>query len=56
MIDELDLAFDEGVDKTRPRHRRKRGGGKGGKSGVAFLMAREANEKLGIVRELSGAR
>jgi UPF0755 protein len=41
MIDELDLAFDDGVDKTKPRHRRgSRGkGGKGGKSAVAFLMA-----------------
>ncbi|WP_433365630.1 endolytic transglycosylase MltG [Actinoplanes sp. CA-142083] len=40
MIDELDLAFDEHADRTRPRHRRGRGGKKGsGKSGVAFLMA-----------------
>ncbi len=40
MIDELDLAFDEHADKTKPRHRRGRGGKKGtGKSGVAFLMA-----------------
>ncbi|HEX5202450.1 endolytic transglycosylase MltG [Paractinoplanes rhizophilus] len=40
MIDELDLAFDEHADRTRPRHRRGRGGKKSsGKSGVAFLMA-----------------
>ena len=40
MIDELDLAFDEHADRTKPRHRRGRGGKKGsGKSGVAFLMA-----------------
>src|SRR4051812_652438 len=40
MIDELDLAFDEEVDKTKPRHRRGSRGskGKGGKSAVAFLM------------------
>jgi UPF0755 protein len=40
MIDELDLAFDEHADKTKPRHRRGRGGKKStGRSGVAFLMA-----------------
>lgn len=41
MIDELDLAFDEHVDKTRPRHRRGSRGGKksGGRSAIAFLMA-----------------
>jgi UPF0755 protein len=41
MIDELDLAFDEHADKTKPRHRRGRGGGKKGtgKSSIAFLMA-----------------
>jgi len=40
MIDELDLAFDEHADKTKPRHRRGRGGKKStGKSGVAFFMA-----------------
>jgi UPF0755 protein len=40
MIDELDLAFDEHADRTKPRHRRGRGGKKSsGKSGVAFLMA-----------------
>lgn len=40
MIDELDLAFDEHVDKTKPRHRRGRGGKKStGKSGIAFVMA-----------------
>lgn len=41
MIDELDLAFDENVERGKPRHRRgSRGGGKGGgKSAVAFLMA-----------------
>jgi UPF0755 protein len=41
MIDELDLAFDEHVDKTRPRHRRGYRGGKksGGRSAIAFLMA-----------------
>ena len=40
MIDELDLAFDEHADKTKPRHRRGRGGKKStGKSSVAFLMA-----------------
>ncbi len=40
MIDELDLAFDEHADKTKPRHRRGRGGKKSsGKSGIAFLMA-----------------
>jgi UPF0755 protein len=41
MIDELDLAFDEHADRSKPRHRR---GGRGakkssGKSAVAFLMA-----------------
>ena len=41
MIDELDLAFaDDQIDRTRPRHRRGRGGKKSsGRSGVAFLMA-----------------
>jgi UPF0755 protein len=40
MIDELDLAFDEHADKTKPRHRRGRGGKKStGKSGIAFVMA-----------------
>ncbi|MGX6601194.1 endolytic transglycosylase MltG [Micromonosporaceae bacterium Da 78-11] len=40
MIDELDLAFDDHADKTRPRHRRGRGGKKSsGKSAGAFLMA-----------------
>ncbi|HEY0000186.1 MAG TPA: endolytic transglycosylase MltG [Actinoplanes sp.] len=40
MIDELDVAFDDHADHTRPRHRRGRGGKKGsGKTGVAFLMA-----------------
>jgi UPF0755 protein len=40
MIDELDLAFDEHADKTKPRHRRGRDGKKSsGKSGIAFLMA-----------------
>lgn len=40
MIDELDLAFDEHADKTKPRHRRGRDGRKGsGKSGIAFVMA-----------------
>jgi UPF0755 protein len=40
MIDELDLAFDEHADHSKPRHRRSGGGKKGsGKSGVAFLMA-----------------
>ncbi|MEV4706957.1 endolytic transglycosylase MltG [Actinoplanes sp. NPDC049316] len=39
MIDELDLAFDEQVEKGKPRHRRGRGGKGGkGKSAVAFLM------------------
>jgi UPF0755 protein len=41
MIDELDLAFaDDQIDRTRPRHRRGRGGKKSsGRSGIAFLMA-----------------
>ncbi len=40
MIDELDLAFDDDVDKTRPRHRRGRGGRKrSGRSSIAFIMA-----------------
>ncbi|MDT4990325.1 MAG: hypothetical protein QOH97_217 [Actinoplanes sp.] len=41
MIDELDLAFGESVEKGKPRHRRGSRGksGKGGKSAVAFLMA-----------------
>ena len=41
MIDELDLAFeDDQIDRTKPRHRRGRGGKKSsGRSGVAFLMA-----------------
>ncbi|HEY0533696.1 MAG TPA: endolytic transglycosylase MltG [Actinoplanes sp.] len=41
MIDELDLAFDEHADRSRPRHRRGSRGGKksSGKSAVAFLMA-----------------
>jgi UPF0755 protein len=40
MIDELDLAFDENVERGKPRHRRgSRGGKSGGKSTVAFLMA-----------------
>jgi UPF0755 protein len=41
MIDELDLAFDDHVDRTKPRHRRgsrdKKSGA--GRSGIAFLMA-----------------
>ncbi|GAB1641661.1 endolytic transglycosylase MltG [Krasilnikovia sp. MM14-A1259] len=37
MIDELDLAFDENAERTKPRHRRSRGGK--GKSAVAFLLA-----------------
>ena len=36
MIDELDLAFDEQVEKGKPRHRRGKGGK--GKTAVAFLM------------------
>ncbi|GAB1693062.1 endolytic transglycosylase MltG [Krasilnikovia sp. M28-CT-15] len=36
MIDELDLAFDDKVDRTKPRHRRSRGGK--GKTSVAFLL------------------
>jgi UPF0755 protein len=39
MIDELDLAFDEGTDRGKSRHRRGGGKGRGGKSAVAFLMA-----------------
>jgi UPF0755 protein len=40
MIDELDLVFDEHAERGRPRHRRgSRGGKKGGRSTVAFLMA-----------------
>ena len=39
MIDELDLAFEEQAERGRPRHRRRRRGGRKGKSGVAFLMA-----------------
>ncbi|MEV6596019.1 endolytic transglycosylase MltG [Actinoplanes sp. NPDC051346] len=40
MIDELDLAFDEQIERGKPRHRRSSRGGKGGagKSTVAFLM------------------
>ncbi|GGQ53704.1 endolytic transglycosylase MltG [Couchioplanes azureus] len=37
MIDELDLAFDEQIERGKPRHRRSGRGGKG-KSTVAFLM------------------
>ncbi|GAA2497575.1 hypothetical protein GCM10010435_01220 [Winogradskya consettensis] len=41
MIDELDLAFDEEADRSKPRHRRgakgAKGGGKG-KTAIAFLM------------------
>ena len=40
MTDELDLAFDEHADRTKPRHRRgSRERKTGGKSAVAFLMA-----------------
>ncbi|MFI7599722.1 endolytic transglycosylase MltG [Actinoplanes sp. NPDC049681] len=41
MIDELDLAFDEQIERGKPRHRRGARGAKGGKgkSAVAFLMA-----------------
>ncbi|BCJ55733.1 hypothetical protein Asp14428_72080 [Actinoplanes sp. NBRC 14428] len=40
MIDELDLAFDEQIERGKPRHRRGVRGAKGGKgkSAVAFLM------------------
>ncbi|WP_143162806.1 endolytic transglycosylase MltG, partial [Couchioplanes caeruleus] len=40
MIDELDLAFDEQIERGKPRHRRGGRGAKGGKgkSTVAFLM------------------
>src|SRR3954452_5552108 len=40
MIDELDLAFDEQIERGKPRHRRGARGAKGGKgkSAVAFLM------------------
>ncbi|MFI5496227.1 endolytic transglycosylase MltG [Actinoplanes sp. NPDC051859] len=40
MIDELDLAFDEQVERGKPRHRRGSRGAQGGKgrSTVAFLM------------------
>ncbi|BFU43773.1 endolytic transglycosylase MltG [Krasilnikovia sp. MM14-A1004] len=36
MIDELDLAFDEKADRTKPRHRRSRGGK--GRTSAAFLL------------------
>lgn len=56
MIDELDLAFDEHAERSRPRHRRgirRRGGdggggGGAGKSVIAFLMAFVLLGALGV--------